>query len=431
MLTRFNSKKRSLSAFKESISATKPRTILCTVAVIIYSVTGYLRLKAPTSVFVSHNNYLPNTNSYLSWSFAHTNYSDILALYISHHLYSHMFPYLHFAIEYPVLLGLFMYTSALFGGIQTYFVISTVALSLCCLATYLILEKITPKYAWIFAVNPLLYSYEFLNWDLLAIFFMIVAYYFYIRKYYILSGIFFALGTFTKFFPVILFIFICLGLFFKKDRNSLFKNLGSFGIATLIINLPFMILNISNWWYFYYYNIFRKGKYSILYVFFPRSKFPVITDTFAILVTLVALIVGIYLLKRKYPVIQTASMVFVIFLTANKVFSPQYMLWIFIFVLLASWPKWTFILIGTAGIVDYYNSWTLLHFETPDYPHQMLTTTQLSTLNWYSTTIYPLGLDLRYITLMILIIAGVSLIAKSTLNNDRAGNRISDKTQNL
>lgn len=69
----------------------------------------------------------------------------------------------------------------------------------------------------------------------------------------------------------------------------------------------------------------------------------------------------------------------------NKVFSPQYMLWVFAYALVASWPGWSLASLTVAGLVDFADAMIILHMvavRSPDFP-------------WYFHTVFPLNKLLR------------------------------------
>ena len=92
-----------------------------------------------------------------------------------------------------------------------------------------------------------------------------------------------------------------------------------------------------------------------------------------------------------------SAIAFGTFLVVNKVFSPQYMLWFLVLAILAEWPAWTYGAMAVAGLIDYVNSMTILHYM---YPHS-------NALGWYAYRLFPVGLAVRYITLLASTIAGI------------------------
>jgi hypothetical protein len=67
------------------------------------------------------------------------------------------------------------------------------------------------------------------------------------------------------------------------------------------------------------------------------------------------------------------------------------MLWFLVFAILAQWPVWTYWMMAVAGLLDYVNSITILHFM---YPHS-------PALSWYAYRLFSLGLVVRYLTLAV------------------------------
>lgn len=84
--------------------------------------------------------------------------------------------------------------------------------------------------------------------------------------------------------------------------------------------------------------------------------------------------------------ISATANLFAIFLVVNKVFSPQYMIWMMAYAVLAEWPAASYAWLALGGVVDYLNSLTVL----------FLIHTHSPSLRWYGDRLFPLGLLTRY-----------------------------------
>lgn len=69
----------------------------------------------------------PPLRVYHNWAFSHLAYSDIVSLYGAHQLYNHALPYIAAPIEYPVLMGVFMWLTAWVPTVTGYFLITGLA----------------------------------------------------------------------------------------------------------------------------------------------------------------------------------------------------------------------------------------------------------------------------------------------------------------
>ncbi len=329
--------------------------------------------------------------AYIPDSAQHLAYSDIIALYRTRFLYQHTLPYIHNRIEYPVIMGIFMWLTSLPHGLLPYFIITSVVLYAMALVTYFMLHHLVPQKAVYWAVLPLLVVYGLLNWDLLGIAFMVVAWRSYQVQHWRRSGVWFAVAVFTKLFPVFFLPFIAAELWRQGRTRQLGRMVWAFGAASVVMNVPFMIANFPNWALFYTFNAGRAlgaDIYSNRWIHgIPISA----ANLFSLLVTVIAVV---WLALRVYQggrVPEATAYAFTIFLFVNKVYSPQYTIWLMAFALLADWPVWTLLLLTLSGIADYINSFTEIHFIY----------TQSSALSWYTREIFNLGLLFRYSALIV------------------------------
>lgn len=396
---------------------------VCIAATIGWVAWGYFKMR-PYGKVISPNGHLVH---YSSWSNAHLAYSDIVMLYQTHDLFNHALPYVHVPIQYPVVMGTYMWLAAWFTGVGSYFLASAIGLAACAIGTLLILRRVTPKYYYLFALSPLLLVYSLLNWDLLGIFFMVAGWYLLRREKYAASGIMFSLGVFAKIFPVFLLFFACLKLWRDGQKQQVKRQLSWFAGTSVIINLPFAIANPKNWAIFFAYNIGRGGSSGLLVKLHltavlksMSSGIPGVLHVAGKTVTLstvifrggedvitfaVGLVAVIWCTKavwrRGISPATGAAGAFAVFLMMNKVFSPQYMIWMLIFAIIAEWPVWTAWLLAAGGLIDYYNSFTVLFLASRESG-----TTRVA-FDWYYHKIFPLGSDARYIALIATFVAGI------------------------
>jgi len=348
-------------------------------------VWSYLRLRPPASITSSR----PPLAAYGPWAYSHFAYSDLLTLYRIHHLADHAFPYVHTAIEYPVLTGLFMWCAAWAPGIGGYLIASSVGLWVCALGCVVILHRLSPRYAWIFALNPLLLIYSLLNWDLLAIFFMLAGWACYRSRRYAWCGALLAMGVCAKFFPLMMLVYCILACF--ADRDRVVRRGGGITLAAavltgLVLNVPFAIVNISGWSDFFTSNVDRGGGGGLLFQLHLASHWSTgtVNAVSVVLVLATMAVLGRWVLRGAPPAVAAAA-AFAVWMLLNKVFSPQYMLWVFVYGLLADWPGWTMAGVTASGLVDYANAMITLH----------LVSDRSRLFPWYFHTVFPLNNALR------------------------------------
>ncbi len=366
---------------------------------------AYVRL-LPNPPIVTAGGRLRN---YHDWAYAHLAYADVLALYHTRHLYLHLMPYIHNRIEYPVLMGIVMWLASYVPGVVGYFTVTAVVLWLCGLLTYFMLEKKSPKYAYAFAASPLLLVYGLLNWDLIGIFLMVWAWSLYRDQRFVSSGLVFSLGVFFKLFPIFFLPFITVEMFRSKQVRHWIRMAVAFFAASVIINVPFMVGNFKNWAFFFTYNANRGLGADIWANRWVHGLSIGLVNSVSLGV--VALAVGglMWWVWHGGSVTAASAIAFGTFLVVNKVFSPQYMLWFLVLAILAEWPAWTYGAMAVAGLIDYVNSMTILHYM---YPHS-------NALGWYAYRLFPVGLAVRYIALLASTIAGIWTTLAVPLTNQK------------
>jgi len=241
-------------------------------------------------------------------------------------------------VEYPALTGLIMWLiSFLVSPSQTavydyYRITAGIQIVLFALCAYLIYKLVGKKYAYYFALAPaVLYSLN-RNWDIWAIVAMLFAILLFERKKYILSAILLSVAIATKFFPIVLMLPIM--IIFLRNRQI--SNFIKYGLTVLItwvlINLPFVLVDLEGWAYFYKFSAERAlgsaSFYELVNIFIPGIKFSSIH--FYILNILVFLLVTAFLMKLKTVPTLAESSFFVMFafILFNKQYSMQYVIWL-------------------------------------------------------------------------------------------------------
>ena len=284
-----------------------------------------------------------------------------------------------------------MWVTSLGHSLHSYFLLTLIIFWAIAVFIYFLLERLVPQHAIYFAVLPLLLVYGLLNWDMLGIGFMVAAWYLYQRKYYVASSIGFALGVFTKLFPIFFLPFIAAELWRKQETRTLGRMIVAFVVTSLVINLPFAYGNFANWSYFFSYNAGRGLGADI----YANPWVHGVSISAANFVSLgMVVLVTLYFMWKVYQggrVVDAAALTFTVFLFFNKVYSPQYTLWVFVLAILAEWPVWTTIIISLAGLADYVNSFSVLYLLTSKSP----------STGWYVGHVFYVGVAYRYITLAV------------------------------
>lgn len=276
-------------------------------------------------------------------------------------------------LEYPVITGYFMWgvsalTSAYLSfassthivpvplDVAAYFTIGAILLGLLYLWVVACTAKIARRRIWdtaIMCLSPLLIVHAFTNWDLIAVGLTGGAMLAWARKRPVLAGILLGLGTAAKLYPVFLFgplLVLCLR---SGKVGAWTKSLVSAAVIWVAVNLPIYLLYPHAWAEFYTMNSARGPEWDSWYYLYTvlsgtdpwaaaNGQSPTLLNMLSLVLFVVACaaIAWFALSARRRPRFpQLAFLVIAAFLLTNKVWSPQYSLWLVPLVALAL-PRW-------------------------------------------------------------------------------------------
>lgn len=243
-------------------------------------------------------------------------------------------PYITELNEYPVLTGLFIYFTRLVGQTQDgYYLLSAFLLILfAAVATYLlyriIQERTDIKVIYIYWIlAPTMFFFLVFNWDMIAVMFVVVAFYFMRKDRDYVASAFLALGFCSKLYPIL----FLLPLLLKKRRpGEWIKIAGIFGAVSLTINLPFMLSNFEGWYFIIDFQSQRPPNPDSIWGVI-HSLAPQLSITYINAISFLLLAVSSIVVVWKYrheSTIKLCLILTILFLIFNKIFSPQHLLWL-------------------------------------------------------------------------------------------------------
>ncbi len=301
-------------------------------------------------------------------------YSDTVPLYGAEKLHEGAFPYKKSWVEpdadgnpqvrymeYPVISGLYQYLSmrvakawdaAVFlpGAIQVaiYFNVVAFGLALAWLTTIWASALLAGgRRIWdaaMVAASPLVLVHAFTNFDALATAFAAGALLAWARRRPLLAGVLLGLGGATKLYPLLLLgalLVLCL----RAGRMRAWTSTLLGAVAGwLVVNLPIAVLYPKGWWEFFRLNTARHADpdsvYNVVKSFtgwpgfdgtLTAAEKPIVLNIISLLL-FVGVCAGVGYLAwtapRRPRVAQLAFLVVAGFLLTNKVWSPQYSLWL-------------------------------------------------------------------------------------------------------
>jgi uncharacterized membrane protein len=273
-------------------------------------------------------------------------YSDIVPLYGTEQLTGGRLPYLDACApaegecdEYPVLsmyaMRLAAWTS---DGVSGFFYTNVVLLSIAAFVVLVCLYLLVGSRALYFAVAPTLLIYGFMNWDLLAVAFATSATLAYLNRRDVWAGALLGLGAAAKIYPALLLLPFVLGRFRDRQPDRGIHLAWAGAGAWVVVNLPFVLAAPKSWWEFFRFNAARPADWdSVWFIACNRVTGNLYCGhtrliNVASAVLFVAASVLLYRLRRRvvpdFPRWTFGFAIMVAFLLTNKVYSPQYGLWL-------------------------------------------------------------------------------------------------------
>lgn len=347
-----------------------------------------------------------------STRYTHMCYSDLPYLYTGRGLADRAWPYSddatvrarHEVMEYPVGIAYFAYAAAwvtqiavgspdlelrrisdpgaLWGTdegrheIMVFVAVNAVGFAALGLLAAWFLTGVNPRRPWdaaAFALSPVLALTALVNWDLLSVALVAAALWAWARERPVLTGLLIGLGTAAKLYP--LFMLGALLIICWRDRRM--RDFGAAVVAAVaawvVADLPALLSSVDAWLHFWSFNSERGPDLgSIWLVIAQAGDLSISPDTvnrgswafFAIWC------LGVLAIGVKAPVTprfaQLALLITIGFLLINKVYSPQYVLWLLPLAVIAR-PRWSDLLWWQAAEVFYFAAvwWYLADLLAP------------------------------------------------------------------
>jgi uncharacterized membrane protein len=211
-------------------------------------------------------------------------------------------------------------------------------------------------------LSPVLLVHAFTNWDLLAVALTTLGTWAWARRHPVVAGVLLGLGIAAKLYPVMVIgVLFALCLRAGQLRPWLTTAVTA-GLAWLLVDLPFAVLAPENWARFFTLNDTRPANpesiWAIVAHWWPgfldgplaegESPAQLNTTVAVLLVAAAAAVCWLALAAPLRPrVPQLAFLLIAAFLLLNKVYSPQYALWLLPLAVLAR-PRWRSLLLWQA-----------------------------------------------------------------------------------
>jgi len=320
-------------------------------------------------------------NIYLKQFQAHC-YTDIYPLYFQEQLSTGKVPYTGHPVEYPVLIGAAMQAVAWvvkpisdpsIRG-REFFDVTVLLLAAFSLAGTLATAYLAGRSRrWTalgVALAPALILAAFVNWDLIAMGLVALGMAAWAARRTVLAGVLLGLAVATKFYPLLFFgplLLLCL----RAGRMRAFwATAAAAAVAWLAVNLPVALAAPTGWGRFYGLSASRAADWGSIWYYFETERWPFLGSLSLGALNLLAaalfaagcVLIGLLILAapRRPRVPQVFFLVLAVFLLSNKVWSPQYVVWLVPLVVLCRPRFWAYAAWQVAEVSYFFAIWAYL-----------------------------------------------------------------------
>jgi glycosyl transferase family 87 len=353
-------------------------------------------------------------NSFTS-QFRQACYTDIYPLYYNEGLSSGQVPYTGHPVEYPVLIGALMQLAAWavhsvvdpFARGKDFYYVTIVLLAVCLVAGVLATAYTASrgddgfarpgrqgrqgqadggpgdldaglKAALMVALSPALILAAFINWDLLAMALTAGAMAAWAGRREVFAGLLLGLAVAAKFYPLLVFAALLL-LCLRAGRMREFgRALAAGAVTWLVVNLPIALAAPAGWGRFYAFSRSRGADWGSIWYLLEHFNVPVLGNSSVgelnlvssafLAVALVAIAVFAFAAARRPRLPQLCFLLLAAFLMLNKVWSPQYVIWLVPIAVLARPRLWPYLLWQLTEVAYFFGIWGyfVYLYQAPD-----------------------------------------------------------------
>jgi hypothetical protein len=324
-------------------------------------------------------------------------YTDVYPLYYTEGLSSGKVPYSGHPVEYPVLIGGMMQLASWlvrsvtnpFTRGKDFYDVTVVLLSICLIAGVLATaytagrdrdargrtaRRLDPpgldpglKAALMVALSPGLILAAFVNWDLLAMALTAAGLAFWAAQRQVPAGVLLGLGVAAKFYPLLIFGALLLLCLRAGKMRQFAVTFGAALAAWLAVNLPVALTATAGWGRFYAFSRSRGADWGSIWYMFETYKIPVLGNSslgrlnlmssalFALACVAIAALALMAPRRPRLP--QLCFLLLAAFLMLNKVWSPQYVIWLVPFAVLARPRLWPYLLWQVTEVAYFFGIW--------------------------------------------------------------------------
>ena len=254
--------------------------------------------------------------------------------------------------------------------------VNAIGFAVCALIAAWCLSGVNRRRPWdavLFAASPVLLFEGMINWDLLAVVCVAGALWAHARGRPLLTGVLIGLGTAMKLYP--LFLLGALAVIWGRDRR--WRDLIEATLATAgswaLVNAPAYLSGPHEWKVFWSFNADRGADLGSVWLLLGQmtshtaSVHTINVVSWAFFLVWCAAVAVLGTLAPEQPRLAQLGFLLVVgFLLVNKVYSPQYSLWLLPLAVMAR-PRWRDQLIWQGAELFYFVSvwWYLGEYLNP------------------------------------------------------------------
>ena len=269
-------------------------------------------------------------------------YSDLITLWFGRGLADGRIPYIDQPLEYPPLIGLQVWITALIarasdGGVIAFYSFNVGFNAVFVLATLAVLRHLqlpARRQLW-WAAAPPVVLYAFLNWDPLAVLLLVVAVALHVRGRDAAAGVAAGLGAAAKLFPALLVPLVVIARLRQGNVGAAARHAGAAVLAWAAVNVPLAIAAPEGWSRFFELSRARGATSATLWALadeldLMRLDRAALNRASALAFAGGAVLILVVGLRRRCPAATWSLLLPLLawFLVTNKVFSPQFDLWL-------------------------------------------------------------------------------------------------------
>jgi len=271
-------------------------------------------------------------------------YSDVFPLWVAERLSEGATPYLDHPVEYPVLTGAQMLLAQQVVELgpesdraRAFYDVTSVLNVVAALAVVALLAAAglpRRRLLW-FAAAPTLALYATLNWDPVPLVLLTGAVVAHLRGRDTVSGVLAGLGVAAKLFPGVLIPFVIAARLAQGRRRAALGHAAGAAGAWLVVNLPVALAAPRGWARFLELNSERVADFDSLWFLAQELGDRQFETSFVNLWSALAFLAGLAVIgvvgtrgrdPSRWWTLALPALVW--FLLTNKVYSPQYSLWL-------------------------------------------------------------------------------------------------------